>query len=543
MDIFPGYGVQSRVLPSTVESLAVSGFRQGLDDAAQNPTATTAIANAITGGIDAYNKETQALQQQRLNEQNIQANEQKLKLGEVATSPDALEAERMKQTVLKDKYAAAVREQEREAQLNGILKQGNPQRLAEIVMSGEFNDVLAKNPTLYKATVATAMPYIPEAQRDGLVKREQNKAYDNMLMRNQNKIQMEAQGIESEIVGNTELGNIITKNKDLQNPLTLATKIKRGEIEVVPQGTYTTDPSDSSGRVTFENGRPLRKDVGINPMLSEKQQSFQLYDKTTGRLVAENVTGPTKHLLERYTASQDKVSRITKSPSMEQLDSMVRSYGQERDGASQPAQEFKTAPTLPATPSQKSPEQRLGEKLGVEPTKSKEMQPMLKLAVDAIHDEVASDLQVRTREEREAAVAKREELVASLIDSSLRERFRSNTGVLSGVYNDATVKQYNDLRKRYIALTKQSNTREVMAERMDVFRQLGHFGGVFGAGLVTKEVTTPEDLYVLKNYDATASLYSQEARRIADQQLKKLSAQAGTPEHISQLAQTFSSIK
>lgn len=143
--------------PSIDTNLYASNASAGINAGNAQKTPTQAVIEGVTQGIRQGQAITQNQQQIEMNDQNIQLNEENIKQAPVRAQ---IQQEQLRGTQIRNDAAQtqATQEEKQIARENEFLQQysqlnGNPKAQGDLIKSGTYNDVFAKDPQLMNQVV------------------------------------------------------------------------------------------------------------------------------------------------------------------------------------------------------------------------------------------------------------------------------------------------------------------------------------------------------------------------------------------------------
>lgn len=505
--LFSG-SVGSSVAPLTppVESLSVDAYRKGAATAADVPSTATAIAKGVTEGVDTY-------QRQSLNQERLTA-AKRSNAQQAALDPLQLQTAQLQLQQEQDKIAEETQiKQERDA-LFEVFKGDDGNAKLDAVTSGKFAKSFAADPKLEDYAVKVATPYMDEDQRAAFIKNSYDTQLRGITLRDQAARQKEYDRAESDLVSSSEMDSILNDPKNAKR-FDHSPQAFIDRAEPVRQGTYEIDP---------RNGLPKRYATGpmvgqiikknVDPEPGAKQQ-WQFVDKKTKEVLAEGLSDEFATNFEKYRSrkSQLEKSGIMRKP--------VSTIVQENTPRAQKIIGENAPKLIPGSSNQRIPlavaEKRIAttplvaqdgkviakdnpavggmivQTLGLTPEEAANF-PHLNEISSALHDDIEASTKVRTY----GWGWPTDEVAAPAADAArLKQRDEWTRAVLTKqfpregsptVYNDTAVKEHNDAYHRWV-----QNGNDAGAD------DLQKIGGVF------KEIDSPEDLFVEKNYPSAAA--------------------------------------
>lgn len=187
-----------RPTESPVESLdsVINAIRAGYQTAQQVPSTASAIAQGISGAIDAYREGVQFDEQSTLRQQQIQENALALETAE-ATQPQAIETRQAQLESEETKAQEIQRQILKKQNFENIILSGDPAAITQAVTSGQYADVLSDKNYAYQIyNSAPVKQALPDAAKNFLAGNEL--AEREAMLRMQQRVQEEAQAADIE---------------------------------------------------------------------------------------------------------------------------------------------------------------------------------------------------------------------------------------------------------------------------------------------------------------------------------------------------------
>ena len=336
MDLYP---LQSKVAPiqAPVESLAVKGYSQGVRDAEFVPTDVTQIAQAVSGGIEAYQSVQANQQNAQIKDQIIERNDRQAAL---ESDPAILEAQKLRIQSERDEYARGIKSRQRQDELLSVLQSGDNAKIVGAVTSGAYADVFSENPNLEKYAVKVAAPNMTPEQQQSFITRQGDAQYQLMLNRNKLQLATENAKAESAYLTNDTVKDILATNQDLD-----ARSLAR-RVDFVPAGRYKYD---EDGRVLGDPSTRgyLTLDERENTELDNKDK-FDFIDRETRRVIARGVSKDDKNVIQGYIST----SKMVPGSPLQDTDvtTLIRNAQGKQAGVKDPRKAPDTAPSGQVTP-------------------------------------------------------------------------------------------------------------------------------------------------------------------------------------------------
>lgn len=330
MDIFP---LQSRVAPieAPVESLAVSGYSQGVRDAEKLPNEITQIAQAVTQGIESYQNVTDKAQEIELNEQRIESNK---RLADLQADPNTIAAAKEEVQAKRDEYAESVKQRQRKDELVGVLQSGDTARIVGAVTSGEYADVFSADSDLEKYAIKVAAPDMSEEQRDSFLYQQDARQTRLMYQRNALNLANQEAAAEKAFIGNKAVAGILADYSDMD----VRSLARRARIE--PSGRFeyqgekvVVDPITKR----FKQLPPDKNEEG------ELKDRYDVIDRTTGRVLRRGISKEDAQVFQTYKGTAAMVPNSALQET-EQAKTLRSAIGQ-KSSVNAPSKKPTTAPT------------------------------------------------------------------------------------------------------------------------------------------------------------------------------------------------------
>lgn len=564
LSVFPlaKYGPNYATPEVPIENLSGQDFSRGIDIGEKVPSVAGSIANAITGGVDAYQGARLKSAQIDQTEAAAQVEQQKI------ATPEEQALEDQKTQFQRDQLAQQTKTaQSRQELLTGIQTSveqnpndpnAGPQAMAEAISSGKYEDVFAADQHLYSQVLQQGLPFLSDTVQQSVLKKSQDNTYRNALERQAAGIQGHAQKADAEVLADTYLANmpLTTAQYGYTNPISIAEGYSTGHIAIDRHGTWQKDPKTGSVMRDDNTGLPVTRDVNPGSFVGG-HVTYDLYDKDRGVLLGEDIPEATVKTIKARTQYHNQLQQLKggfASPS-EQVLNWRNKQAAQQNGSQQPSQ----LPTQPdpsfVGPKQPAPTSGvqfkqdtqqlgpglvtstgqpnisnnaavpvlLGKSLGLNEDQIKEVSPDLEKLVNNTHRSIldsfenAVTLGLRGRLDHAADLH-------DAVNSVLSAKYKTDSGQPS----DDDVAEHNKLAKKYNENDRYLPSFSQINDNTLLFKQLMADG-------TTAEVSSPEELFISRNYAQTLTQLQSRLDTLRSEVIKQSGAKAGSPETRQQL--------
>lgn len=300
MDLFPAQG---RITPleAPTESPAIRAFLQGLTAGKEIPTATTALADAVTTGIQSYDKQVETKQRQKINDINIENAELGLEERR-ELQPEEIQARKEVLALEQDKRAEEYQMRAEKEELMGILQSGDDDAATEAVISNKYARVFAADPKLEEIATRRALVNADADTRSVMLKQKGSNALANMYARKQLAFDTAHQKAEGSYLESDFTKRVIARNKGLDER-TLAknvTFVPAGSVEI-KDGVVVIDPET----------KQYKTKEGYDPAVKNTQlpNTSIAIDSRTGAVWDESVSKEDEKIVHAYQGTARAASQ------------------------------------------------------------------------------------------------------------------------------------------------------------------------------------------------------------------------------------------
>lgn len=477
---FVAPSVQPQQAP--VESLdsVIRADTAGINAGNATPNTLGAIAQGVSQGVDNYIDMQARLTQQELREIDLKrAREEEAIIGDADTRlrRQTIDAKAVEIENLKRKQLEA-------RELQNILTNGSITDVNNAFSSGKYSQVIADRqlgPAVLSAGIARGMdPRIANAYKDAFL-RGQKKSYADKMR------EMHTKTLEQ---GEVELaGSGFDATLAATSGIDRTTAIKRGKL--YEEGTVEIDPL--KGKLIKQ------KNGGFSISEGEGTGNYILVDETSGQVLATGIDKDTRKAFIKVKGASELLGDTVYNdpPQARAVDQSLRQTGQEKPNpAAEAIQQLQSSTGKLSTNNFRTlaSSQRLIDPLTGAPrvVDSPVLQASLAKSVglssiEGLEKDVQNLLSLASASPTE--MTQNAESIKTSLDTvvsrGLSEQYQQQKDLLAPTYNQGAVEKHNkDVRKALQSI--QSGSTEYSGD---------------ATSDILKEVDTPEELYVLKNYN------------------------------------------
>jgi hypothetical protein len=472
MNLPVGAFVGPGILPtdSPVESLdsVIRADQAGIESGRANPTIATAIAQGAGAALDSY-------QEQRVIDANVALREAQTQAAQQRASGGGLSASAIRANL-------ELRKQQKAAVLGQIVGSGSQQQINEAFSSGQFADIIGDReigPALLGNAVLRGLdPRIADEYKS-IYNRGAQKSYEDKTRALHQKSfeegeqALQGQGFYSAVAS--------------QSNISPRDAIRNGRL--VPSGSYGLT----------EKGTVKPKEGGVLFDTSDEVvRSYDLYDETTGRIIATGFDKETKKAFVKVKGSSNILgdTPYNDPPQVKAIEEAQKATGQNR-AAPQAATQQQTQEQAQKLSTRAFRDivsaQRLIDPINAAPNVVNN--PLLQSSIAASvglssTKSVRKDLQnilsipLSTNQELAQNAESIRGSVNAVINAVLREQYEKNKELLAPTYNEKAVRKHNREVQTVIKAIEDGTPEAVNIRDLDQLL----------------EVNSPEDLYIANNY-------------------------------------------